>query len=180
VTMASEAVYGFENGWSLVYLPRSQWAEEGRGLGHCFQTSEGRALYDAEPAERGSTPWTILSLRTSTGDSMQTIGFTTSKNEVGFHASLIRQRQQGTTRRLVSEFLAALALGPWKTICRHPSGDHEAEFEWGAEDYEARTGLHHCPVCGREYEVIVAALTAQFTDVLGEAMAQRAVEVEKG
>jgi hypothetical protein len=179
----TEVVFRFKNGWSVVRVPRSRWADEGRRLGHCFQSPEGRALYDAEPAERGSTPWTVLSLRTSAGDSMQTIGFTvdTSTNEVGFHASLIRQVQQGTTRKLVSEFLTALDLGPWKTICRHgPSGDHEAEFEWGGEDYNARTGQHRCPVCGREYEVVVAPLTAQFTEVLGEAMAQRAAEAEQG
>jgi len=178
--MTNEVVYPFDNGWRIVRVPRSGWAYEGQQLDHCFKSSEGRGRYDAEPAERGLPPWTVLSLRAENGNAMQTLGFVVyPSNEVGFRTSRIRRVRQETTRELVSEFLAALDLGPWKTICRHgPSGDHEAEFEWGAEDYDKGTGQHRCPVCGREYEVVVAPITTRFTDVLGEAMAQRAAEVE--
>ena len=165
----SDVVHSFPGGWQVVLLPRSGWAHEGWQLDHCFKSREGRELYAEDAATRGMT---VFSLRAENGNAMQTLGFAVDDGQVAFELSLPRRVRQETTRALVAEFLTALGLGPWRATCHHgPSGDYEAEFEWGKAGYDKRTAQHHCRVCGRTHQRQTAALTASFTRMLGPAMA---------
>jgi hypothetical protein len=185
-----EVVFTFANGWRLARVPRSEWPAHGVAMGHCFADPNHCELYDDAPRTQGTTPWTILALETPNGRPRLTVGFvvTLATSEVVLELSLpaADRAQTKIAGASISEFLAALELTRWKAVCRgsclllNKGASVEAEFDWAAAGYDGKTLRHRCPTCGCEFLIQRAASTESFTRILGEAMAQRAAEVEKG
>jgi hypothetical protein len=169
-----EVLHSFKNGWRITRAPRVRWAEQK----NCLADLGYRALYDVAPAEQRTTAWTICRLENERGRFRQQVGFTVKKDagEVGFELGPPSAEPE-TAAELVDQFFQELDLGPWRATCRHgPSGTVETAFEWGSAGYSPELGAHLCPVCRYPFQIHRAALTPEFTRILGAAAARAEAE----